>query len=310
MSDRLHMLLVAIREGVASEEAVAEARDLLSGDARVPDELKEDALTERAERAADAAALLSVLGLDDELSQVLRGAISNEAGQMGATTPGVPWEEQRFTGFAEEVRAASGAVDVAESVLGRVDREGSDWVYGPALAAAVVSEAGAFGGSAEEILLACGLDTGLSISEAVEATAGDVDLVDRIFEALALEPAVAVADAVRFECGTVDVRDAVMAEVAPTASSVDRLVTVPEPANRSWGAWVTAAVAAAVLLVVGPTALGPNSSTSGGLVEPIRFAMAAEVIVEDLSYADTVQVMQTEGDEGALIIWLDEEAVL
>ena len=52
MSDRLHMLLVAIREGVASEEAVAEARDLLSGDARVPDELKEDALTERAERAA------------------------------------------------------------------------------------------------------------------------------------------------------------------------------------------------------------------------------------------------------------------
>ena len=43
---------------------------------------------------------------------------------------------------------------------------------------------------------------------------------------------------------------------------------------------------------------------------PMRFAMAAEVIVEDLSYSDTVQVMQTEGDEGALIIWLDEEAVL
>ena len=94
------------------------------------------------------------------------------------------------------------------------------------------------------------------------------------------------------------------------SSAVSDLATVPVPANRSWGAWATAAIAAAVLLVVGPSAFEADSGAASGPGEPIRFAMAAEVIVEDLSYSDTVQVMQTEGDEGALIIWLDEEAVL
>ena len=38
------------------------------------------------------------------------------------------------------------------------------------------------------------------------------------------------------------------------------------------------------------------------------FAHAGEVVVEDLSYGDDVQVLQTEGDEGAVILWVDEEA--
>ena len=72
-------------------------------------------------------------------------------------------------------------------------------------------------------------------------------------------------------------------------------------------------MAAVAVLVLGTSQL--LMSDSGTVVEatPMVFASAAEVVVEDLDYADTVQVMQTEGDEGAVIIWVaepDEEAAL
>jgi hypothetical protein len=199
---------------------------------------------------------------------------------------------------------------VAENVLGRIDREGSDWVYGPTLSAAVNVEAGQSPVSVGQVLAACGLQEGLPVVDAIRDGAGNVDVSADVVEALSFQPAIPVAAAIRFECGQVDVRDAVMRELSQLQPSVVDLATVPAAANRSWGAWVSAAVAAAVLLAVGPNMMGWNVGSSDVRVDPMRFAMAAEVIVEDLSYSDTVQVMQTEGDEGALIIWLDEEAVL
>jgi hypothetical protein len=38
------------------------------------------------------------------------------------------------------------------------------------------------------------------------------------------------------------------------------------------------------------------------------FASADEVVVEELDYGADVTVFQAEGDEGAVIIWVDEEA--
>ena len=310
MSDRLHMLLIAIREGTAPEGAFAEARELLLGDVRVPDDLKEEALTAPSEREADAAALLAILGLDDDLSGVLRGAVAHEAGEMESVFASAPWEESERRVLAESVEASSGSVDVAEHVLGRVDREGSDWVYGPTLSAAVKDEAGQSPVSVGQILASCGLQEELRVADAIRDGAGSVDVSADVVEALSFQSAIPVAAAIRSECGQVDVLDSVMRELSPLQPSVVELATVPAPANRSWGAWVSAAVAAAVLLAVGPNMMGWNAGTSDVRVDPLRFAMAAEVIVEDLSYSDTVQVMQTEGDEGALIIWLDEEAVL
>jgi hypothetical protein len=304
------MLLMAIREGTASEGAVAEARELLLGDVRVPADLKEEALTSPSEREVDAAVLLSVLGLDDDLSGILRGAIAHEAGEMEAVFASAPWEESERRPLAESVEASSGSVDVAENVLGRVDREGSDWVYGPTLSAAVKVEAGQSPVSVARVLADCGLPEGLPVVDAIRDGAGNVDVSVDVVEALSLQSAIPVAAAIRFECGQVDVRDAVMHELSQLQPSAVDLATVPAAANRSWGAWVSAAVAAAVLLAVAPNMMGWNAGSSDVRVDPMRFAMAAEVIVEDLSYSDTVQVMQTEGDEGALIIWLDEEAVL
>jgi hypothetical protein len=68
-------------------------------------------------------------------------------------------------------------------------------------------------------------------------------------------------------------------------------------------------MAAIVLLVVGASQLiGGYQSVGPAVPAPMQFASASEIIVDELEWSDTVQVMQTEGDEGALIIWVDEEA--
>ena len=43
---------------------------------------------------------------------------------------------------------------------------------------------------------------------------------------------------------------------------------------------------------------------------PLQFAAAGEVVVHELEYSENVQVFQVEGDEGAMILWVDEEAML
>ena len=42
-------------------------------------------------------------------------------------------------------------------------------------------------------------------------------------------------------------------------------------------------------------------------VPELVFASASDVVVEDLSFGDGVQVFQTEGDDGALVLWIEEE---
>ncbi|MBT3222377.1 MAG: hypothetical protein HN348_25165 [Proteobacteria bacterium] len=51
-----------------------------------------------------------------------------------------------------------------------------------------------------------------------------------------------------------------------------------------------------------PPAVDPNKN--------LRFASSSEIVVHDLEYGDNIQVFQAEGDEGAMILWVEEEAVL
>ncbi len=121
-----------------------------------------------------------------------------------------------------------------------------------------------------------------------------------------------LAEAVRAEAGEVDVASDVMRRAHRTAvAPVPVETVVPEPANRgfTWGAAALAAVALIAVVVAQPW-----TSTSGAADAELQFADAGEIVVDDLSYAEDalVQVIQATDDDGAeaLIIWVDEEALL
>ena len=108
---------------------------------------------------------------------------------------------------------------------------------------------------------------------------------------------------------------------AVTPSPVAPSASLPRAANNN-RRWMTAAfgalaIAAAVLLVFG---LSSDESTIAGLPTPepvvlvesaeLVFASASDVVVENLEYGDDVMVMQMMGDDGAMILWVDEGEVL
>jgi hypothetical protein len=121
-----------------------------------------------------------------------------------------------------------------------------------------------------------------------------------------------VGEAVRDEAGDVSLADGVVATIEGKTlpSALGTELALPAPANRPWS-WGAVLAAAIVFLVVGTSQLFPQGPGIAQVAEmPMQFASAAEVVVEDLDYGASVQVMQTEGDEGALIIWVDEEVTL
>ena len=63
-------------------------------------------------------------------------------------------------------------------------------------------------------------------------------------------------------------------------------------------------VAAAVMWT---TAMLVGGGQGGSVdVMELEFAAAGELVVEDLEYAADVTVMQAEGDEGAVILWMED----
>jgi len=120
-----------------------------------------------------------------------------------------------------------------------------------------------------------------------------------------------LAEAVRAEAGEIDLSEAVMRRIR--RSAVAAPVQVPKPANRAW-TWSAVALAAIALFAV---VLGRSLPQGGEALESpeMQFADAREIVVDDLDYAESamVQVIQAsdeDGAEGALIIWVEEEAVL
>ncbi|MFK7931044.1 MAG: hypothetical protein AB8H79_22855 [Myxococcota bacterium] len=127
-----------------------------------------------------------------------------------------------------------------------------------------------------------------------------------------------VAEAVRDRAGTVAVEQAVMDRVQRKTDRVTAppvVVQTAAPANN--GRWRMAgmAIAAAVLVSVLAGRLLPMAGllapgAAGLSAEPVDFAAAGEVQVEELSYDDEVNVMVTLPDEDGdrpLIIRINEE---
>ena len=155
----------------------------------------------------------------------------------------------------------------------------------------------------------------VAVADAVRAEAGHVDVADGVFAALGLER-LAVADAVHAEAGEVDVAGRVFAELGLTARPpvVEPAAPMPLPVNDVRGfrwfgrraSWGAVALAAAALLAV---VVGRPWAPSVPPAEHVQFAQASEVVIEDLEYAEGVQVAQIEGAEGAVILWVDDGEV-
>ena len=230
-------------------------------------------------------------------------AVRAEAGVVDVTASVASELGFEQTPVAAAVRSEAGVADVAPAVSALL---GFDAVP---IAAAVASEAGRADVSAG-VLEALGIDAP-PVAAAVRSEAGSVDV------GVAFDAGVPVGEAVRSEAGEVDLWAGIEAAITPERAPAPLPVQMPDarapsapmpaPANRSWS-WGAVLMAAIVLFVVGASQLLGGEAVGPVEPAPMQFAYASEIIVDELEWSDTVQVMQTEGDEGALIIWVDEEA--
>lgn len=334
-------LLRRIRDDLATPEECARARALVGQDDRLPQEVRRDALVD--DLRADAVGLLAVLGEEETFGADLLAAIEGEAGRVDLPLDD-EWTPMQAA-LRAELAAEAGGVDLAGAVLGAVglaepelpvadavrDEAGTvdvtgaidlflegSWISGfldneldPAthrLAARALAEEGA---GARMTDLA---DLGHALREAAHEEAGEIDVWAGVAKAIGVEDPEAIpgwdgallAEAVRDEAGTVDVTKAVMERVRRLAM-VPGGTSVPRPANRSLYRWlsVAAGLAAAILLVIlaGHDLSGPRAKAFD-----VHFASPDEISITDLSYADNtdVQVIQDEGKDAPLIIWVDD----
>ena len=316
-----------LRQGVLDEEAQAEAAGLLAllgvEDGLGP--LLRDAVL-------DEAGIMEEAGLDDgwqQISDALREGLQDEA-------LGVEVVDEVFARLgiesqppvAESIRFEAGVAELSASVCAEVDAAAPlDF------AAALFAEAGQID-VADVVMAAIGAEKDLQLSHAVAEEAGDIDLADAIMSELGVE-ALGLAEAATAEAGTIDIANAVMARlgeqalpltaaVRDEAGSIDiadavmlrirrdaraPIEELPQPANSRRWAWATVATlvaAAALLFVVRGVMFSPVVEAE----KELRFASSAEIVVHDLEYGDNIQVFQAEGDEGAMILWVEEGAVL
>jgi len=232
-------------------------------------------------------------------------AVRGEAGTVDVAGEAMADLGDALPPVAEAVGFEAGTVDVVASVLSELSLEA-----GLPVEEAVAAEAGTVDVVAS-VVTELELATALPVGEAVAAEAGTVDVAAQVMEELVGPEEASVADAVAAEAGSVTVAEEVLESVtpptalpAPPPSVLHEAPPVPQAANRSWtlGALLMAAVA---LLVVGLSQLpGFIGAESQGL--DLEFAAAGELVVEDLDYADDVTVMQAEGDEGAVILWMED----
>lgn len=320
--------LQRIRSGDVRPGDLEAARALVALEPRVPDEVRAGLFESAHELPADAAGVLALLGLDD-LGAVLAAGIRAEAEAVFdvAEVSGEGWQaddgwQQVADTLVDGLREAAAHVDLADAVVRRLPV--AAFAHGGLVGAAVSREAGEVE-VADHVArdLSLGGAVGAELAGAVAALGGQVDVAGAVMSELAGaglgEVEVPVADAVRSGAGPVDVVPAVLAAlglwraeapvVNPASSSPAASSPVLAPAantSRSWG-FAGFALAAAVLVsvVVGRLAVPVEGSVP---VPGPAFAHAGEVVIEDLQYGSDVQVIQTEGDDGAVILWIDEEA--
>ncbi len=124
------------------------------------------------------------------------------------------------------------------------------------------------------------------------------------------------AAAVCAEAGTVDLVDAVGARVERPSmpGAVVELDGLPVPANRRFSLVTVAMMAAVALFLLGMPQLFRTANVGSPVAQTIaitdQFAAADEIVIESLDYGDDANVYQATGDQGALILWVDEGKTL
>lgn len=239
-------------------------------------------------------------GQDFVYGSVTAEAVAREAGAVEVSQDVVARMSATVAlDVAEAVRVEAGSTDVVEAVCAELQ------IAVEPLVAAVQREAGSVDVAhavCAELELA-----GVPLAASVRSEAGSVEVAALVAAQLGEPAAAPLVAAIAAEAGAVDVVDAVLGDLGIAGQRLPPSVVepprVPRPANRAWWGRGALAAAAVALFALG-TQLLPGSP------EPVQFASASEVVVEDLDYADNVQVFQAEGDEGAVILWVDEEAVL
>lgn len=282
-----------------------------------------EAVRAEAGRCEVGAAVLQALG---ESLVPLAESVQAEAGRVELAGAVLAELGQSVLPVSEAVRAESGRVELAERVLrtlspealaGVLDHELDDTTH--RLAAGAIAE----DHRGDELTAMAEL--GAELRSTLRQEAGRVELWAAVAGAIGIADPEHVegwddtllAEAVRAEAGTVELAEAVLRDVRRTRPVQMPLAEMPvdplpAPANRSTWGWAGLVAAALVLLALGlQGVLGPVLHTGQGIIEAVpelTFASADELVVEDLQYGEDVTVFQTEGDDGAVIIWVDEEA--
>ena len=211
----------------------------------------------------------------------------------------------------EEIRSGLLQDDPADDAAALLAMLGAGDAFGSLFCAAIHDLAGPLDpplDAEQERELA--LPLGLPVAEAVRAVAGEIpSLWSAIAPLIGAMEEAPVADAVRAAAGEMrSVWPAVASAIGAGHASSGELRPLPKPANSTrWSLRGLALVAAASLVSVAvwrwpepTTALAVESIASGMI-----FANIEETQIVELSYGE-VNVVQVEGDQGALILWVDD----
>jgi len=299
----LEKLLEHIRDGEATAEQIAEARELAAHDARLPEEIRSEVLIDADELVAVAVGLLAVLGSDDfgdllkealfdelDIADDVMAAISavtppvadavrDEAGDIGIDR-GLGSASVLFTAetleelgdlglpIRDAVLAEAGHVDIAAAVMSKLDIDSTG------LADAIRAEAGDIDITAET-LAALG-DLGLSVREAVVAEAGAIDIASSVFATIGGE-SLDFAAAVRTEAGTIDIAARVVTDIGGSVSDIREAVLAEAgEAPNVWmgvieiiGARQTIVPEAPVIAFPGEFTVSPAASGAHELPPPV-----------------------------------------
>ena len=331
----LDILLMRLRDGDKSPATLEQARLLLSSDDRFPEDLRQCALDD--DPADASVALLCLLGHEDGLGDAIMSAVLDEVGEDGGRSA-IHWESN----VADEhvvIPANDTLSPVTEEMLAELEsypvQNAISWESGPcnvvdgvmeilgilitpAVAPAVQGAAGTVD-VAHRVLGRLGLEY-VSAKDAVSYESGETpelwgNVASGIGESASLQKPLqaSLSAALAAEAGQVDIVEAVMARVLRSAVApvVD---PIPAPANRQWFKWASIAVAAVALIGISLPFFTNSPPDGGSETVGFQFASAVEIVVDDLNYDEDafVQVIQDTDDQGgqALIIWVDDEAVL
>lgn len=241
--------------------------------------------------------------------------------------------ERPLPALAEAVRHEAGTIDIIHTinvitspalVSGMLDGELSREVHKLAIQRL-------YGNTEAAQFMARSADLGRNLRGAVNYEVGEIASVwPEVAHAIGIaDPnhvvgydGALLAEAVRAEAGTADVTKTTMAQIrrmatVPVAGDAEELLSdvgMDEGVNQPFPVTAVLALAAAFLLFVGVQAvLQSNPSVAPG--PGMQLASAGEIVVDELSYGDDsggILMTSTEDDgvEGAVIIWVDEEAYL